>query len=161
MIFDDERTLRTINNAPNSHVVKIFFYLAFHQPQEGIHGYISTKPQLAYDLKLGRTVLFDSLHWLKDNLFIQELKISEESDFMVNPYIFMNDGDKDERIKEWNRRCNLDIKREVRLLKEKRRREAKKANQQQKMGLTPILEPSPNFFANFILQASHYRRKSF
>ena len=28
MIFDDERTLRIINNAPNSHIIKIFFYLA-------------------------------------------------------------------------------------------------------------------------------------
>ena len=36
MIFDDERALRTINNAPNAHILKIFFYLAFHQPQDGI-----------------------------------------------------------------------------------------------------------------------------
>ena len=42
----------------------------------------------------------------------------------------MNDGDRDERIKEWNRRCNLDSAREVRLRKERRLREAKKANKQ-------------------------------
>ena len=46
---------------------------------------------------------------------------------MVNPYIVMNNGDRDERINEWNRRCNLDSAREVRLRKEKRRRELRKA----------------------------------
>ena len=130
MFFDYERTLRLFNNAPNAHIIKIFFYILINQPQDGIGGYISTKPQLAGELKLSRTNFFNSMHWLKDNLFIQELKIGEEFDFMVNPYIFMNDGDRDERIKEWNRRCKLDSARELRLKREKRRRELKKANQQ-------------------------------
>lgn len=39
MIFDDRRTLRTINDAPEPEILKIFFYLAFHQPQDGIRGY--------------------------------------------------------------------------------------------------------------------------
>ena len=130
MIFDDERTLRTINNAPNSHIVKIFFWLAFHQPQDGIHGYISTKPQLAYDLKLGRTVFFESLHWLKDNLVIHELKYIDHSDFMVNPYIVMNNSDRNERIKEWSRRVRLDDDKNKKNRELKRRRELKKANQQ-------------------------------
>ena len=129
MFFDYERTLRLFNNAPNPHIIKIFFYIVIHQPKEGIYGFKINKLQLQFNLKLSRTVLFDSLHWLKDNLFIQELKISEESDFMVNPYIVMNEGDRDERIKEWNRRCRLDSAREVRLYKERRRREAKNANQ--------------------------------
>lgn len=130
MIFDDERTLRTINNAPNSHIVKIFFYLAFHQPKEGIHGYISSKPQLAYDLKLGRTVFFESLHWLKDNLVIHELKFVDHSDFMVNPYIVMNNSDRDERIKEWSRRIRLEDDKINKNRERKRRRELKNANQQ-------------------------------
>ena len=130
MIFDDERTSRTINNAPNSHIVKIFFWLAFHQPQDGIHGYISTKPQLAYDLKLGRTVFFESLHWLKDNLVIHELKYIDHSDFMVNPYIVMNNSDRNERIKEWSRRVRLDDDKNKKNRELKRRRELKKANQQ-------------------------------
>ena len=130
MIFDDERTIRTINNAPNSHIVKIFFWLAFHQPQDGIHGYISTKPQLAYDLKLGRTVFFESLHWLKDNLVIHELKYIDHSDFMVNPYIVMNNSDRNERIKEWSRRVRLDDDKNKKNRELKRRRELKKANQQ-------------------------------
>ena len=130
MFFDYERTLRLFKNAPNPHIIKIFFYLVINQPKEDIYGYKISKSQLQSDLKLSRTVLFDSLHWLKDNLFIQELKIGEESDFMVNPYIFMNDGDRDKRIKDWNSRCNLDSARELRLKKERRRRELKKANQQ-------------------------------
>jgi len=130
MIFDDERTLRIINNAPNAHIVKIFFWLAFHQPQDGIYGYKITKSQLAGDLKLGRTVLFDSLHWLKDNLFIQELKFIDESDFMVNPYIVMNNSDREARINEWKRRIKLEDEKIKRNRELKRRRELKKANRQ-------------------------------
>ncbi|MBR6713130.1 MAG: hypothetical protein IKI76_09085 [Selenomonadaceae bacterium] len=127
MIFDDRRTLRTINDAPNPEILKFFFYLAFHQPQDGIRGYTIEKSQLAFDLQLSRTKFFNALHWLKENLVVNELKLALESDFMVNPYIVMNNGDRDERINEWNRRCNLDSAREVRLRKEKRRRELRKA----------------------------------
>ena len=130
LIFDYERILRLFNDAPNPHIFKIFFYLVVNQPQSDIRGFKINKFQLQFDLKLSRSVFFDSLHWLKDNLFIQELKIIEESDFMVNPYIVKSECDQDERIKEWNRRCNLDLSREVRLHKERRRREAKKAAQQ-------------------------------
>ena len=108
MVFDDSRTLRTINDAPNSHIIKIFFYLAFHQPNEGIHGFRINKKQLQFDLKLGRTVFFEALHWLKDNIVIHELKLANDSDFMVNPYIVMNNGDRDARIAEWSRRCKLE-----------------------------------------------------
>ena len=130
MIFDDERTLRTINNAPNAHIIKIFFYLAFNQPQEGICGYKIDKRQLQFDLKLGRTVFFEALHWLKDNLVIHELKLALDSDFMVNPYIVMNNSDRDARIAEWKRRLKLDDEKIIRNREFKRRRELKKANQQ-------------------------------
>lgn len=130
MNFDFQRILRLFNDAPNPHIIKIFFYLVIHQPEDGTHGFKINKLQLQYDLKLSRTNFFVSMHWLKDNLFIQELKMLEESDFMVNPFIVMNNGDRDERIKEWNRRCNLDNAREIRLRKERRRREIKKASQQ-------------------------------
>ena len=130
MNFDFQRTIRLFNDAPNPHIIKIFFYILIHQPLDGSRGFKINKLQLQFDLKLSRTIFFTSMHWLKDNLFIQELKIGEEFDFMVNPYIFMNDGDRDERIKEWNRRCKLDSARELRLKREKRRRELKKANQQ-------------------------------
>ena len=130
MFFDLQRTLRLFNNAPNPHIIKIFFYILIHQPQDGIRGFKINKLQLQFDLKLSRTVFFKSLHWLKDNLFIQELKMLEESDFMINPFIVMNNSDNEERIKEWTRRCNLDSAREIRLSKERRLRELKKANQQ-------------------------------
>lgn len=130
MNFDFQRTLRLFNDAPNSHIIKIFFYILIHQPQDGTRGFKINKQQLQYDLKLSRTNFFTSMHWLKDNLFIQELKMIEESDFMVNPFIVMNNGDRDERIAEWNRRCNLDSARELRLRKDRRRRELKKASQQ-------------------------------
>jgi len=130
MIFDDERSLRTINKAPNTHIIKIFFYLVFHQPQNGITGYQIEKSQLQYDLKLGRTVFFESLHWLKDNIVIHELKLADKSDFMVNPYIVMNNSDSNARIKEWSRRFDLEEEKNRRNRELKRRRELKKANQQ-------------------------------
>lgn len=130
MIFDNRRSLRTINEAPNPIIIKIFFYIAFHQPEDGIRGFQISKKQLQYDLKLGRTVFFDALHWLKDNLCIQEIKQVETSDFMANPYIVMNNSDRDARIAEWSRRCKLDFEREQRLKKQRRLRELKKAAQQ-------------------------------
>ena len=130
MFFDLKRTLRLFNDAPNPHIIKIFFYLVINQPNEGIRGFKINKQQLQFDLKLSRTNFFTSMHWLKDNLFIQELKMLEESDFMVNPFIVMNNSDNDERIKEWTRRCNLDSAREMRLRKERRKRELKKASKQ-------------------------------
>ena len=129
MFFDDERTLRTINNAPNPYIIKIFFYLAFHQPNDGIKGFKIDKQQLQYDLKLGRTVFFDSLRWLKDNICIHELKIGSESDFMVNPYIVMNNSDREDRIKAWSSRLDLEYAKEIKNRERKRRAELKKQNQ--------------------------------
>ena len=129
MIFDDRRTLRTINDAPEPEILKIFFYLAFHQPQDGIRGYVIDKTQLNYDLNLSRTKFFNALRWLKDNLVVNELKLDLDSDFMVNPYIVMNNGDRDARIAEWVRRCKLDNAK-IRKNRERRRREQlKKQNQ--------------------------------
>ena len=129
MIFDDRRTLRTINDAPDDHIIKIFFYLAFHQPNDGTSGYVIDKTQLQFDLKLGRTNFSVALRWLKENTVVNELKLLEASDFMVNPYIVMNNGNRDERIAEWNRRVHLaDAK--IRKNRERRRREQlKKQNQ--------------------------------
>lgn len=107
MFFDDIHVLRTINDAPNPHIIKIFFYLAFHQPDSGIHGFQIEKSQLQANLKLGRTIFLDSLRWLYENGVVNELKLVGMSDFMVNPYHAMNNGDKDARIKEWSRRLKL------------------------------------------------------
>lgn len=129
MIFDDRRTLRTINDAPDDHIIKIFFYLAFHQPDDGTRGYVIDKTQLQFDLKLGRTNFLVALRWLKENTVVNELKLLEASDFMVNPYIVMNNGNRDERIAEWNRRIYL-ADAQIRKNRERRRREQlKKQNQ--------------------------------
>ena len=128
MTFDDIRSLRTINNAPNPNILKIFFYLAFHQPQDGISGYKIDKSQLQFDLKLGKTVFFDSLQWLRENLVVNELKLISESDFMVNPYIVMNNGDRDARIKEWARRVRLDDAKIKKNRERKRRQQLKLQN---------------------------------
>ena len=129
MIFDDRRTLRTINNAPDDHIIKIFFYLAFHQPQDGIRGYVIDRTQLQFDLKLGRTNFLVALRWLKENTIVNELKMVGYSDFMVNPYIVMNNSNRDERIAEWNRRVHLEDAKIRKNRERKRREQLKKQNQ--------------------------------
>ena len=129
MFFDDRRTLRTIEDATDDHIIKIFFYLAFHQPQDGIRGYQIDKKQLQYDLKLGRTNFLVALRWLKENLVVNEVKLVGYSDFMVNPYIVMNNGDKNARIAEWNRRVHLEDAKIKKNRERKRRAQLKKQNQ--------------------------------
>ena len=129
MIFDDRRTLRTINDAPDDHIIKIFFYLAFHQPDDGTRGYVIDKTQLQFDLKLGRTNFLVALRWLKENTVVNELKLLEASDFMVNPYIVMNNSNRDERIAEWNRRVYLEDAKIRKNRERKRREQLKKQNQ--------------------------------
>ena len=129
MIFDDRRTLRTINDAPNDHIIKIFFYLAFHQPEEGIRGYTIDRKQLQYDLKLKRTNFLVSLRWLKENLVVNELKLVGYSDFMVNPCIVMNNCDQKERFDEWNRRVHLEDAKIKKNRERKRKSELKKQSQ--------------------------------
>ena len=129
MFFDEIRTLRTINEAPDDHAIKIFFYLAFHQPNDGIRGYTIEKSALAYELKLGRATFFNSLRWLKKNLVVNELKLVGASDFMVNPYIVMNNGDRDARIAEWSRRISLYDANIKKNRERKRKAELRKQNQ--------------------------------
>ena len=129
MFFDEIRTLRTVNEAPNDFAIKIFLYLAIKQPNDGIRGYQIDKKQLQYDLKLTRTVFFDSLRWLKENLVVNELKMVGYSDFMVNPYIVMNNGDRDARIAEWSRRIKLQDDKDKKNRERKRKSELRKQNQ--------------------------------
>ena len=129
MIFDETRTLEKINEAPNDFTIKIFLYLAMKQPQDGICGYKIEKSQLQYDLKLGKSTFFNSLRWLKENLVVNELKLVLESDFMVNPYIVMNNCDRKARIDEWSRRVKLDYEKIKKNRDRRRREQLKKQNQ--------------------------------
>ena len=132
MTFNHERLISIIKDAPNGSELKIFLYIALNQPKDGIRGFRTTKIQLSFDLKLKLPTIFKALKWLEDNLLVQELKLAEDFDFMVNPRFVMNNSDYNERFAEWNRRCNLDSAREVRLRKERRLRKLrndKKPNQ--------------------------------
>ena len=119
MISIDNSIWKLLGDAPTANIIKIFLYIAINQPEEGIHGYRTTKIQLAIDLNLRQTKIFTSLKWLKDNLLIQELKMAADFDFMTNPRFVMNNSDFTERNNEWNRRCHLDIDREIRLKRQK------------------------------------------
>ena len=128
MIFNDEIMIQRLKGTPNGSEVKIFYFIAHNQPQTGIRGYETTKQQLAIDLNLKMTAVFTALRWLKDNIFINELKQVETVDFMVNPYYMMNNSDRDARIAEWNRRCDIERDKIRAARRRKRLREAKKAS---------------------------------
>ena len=68
------------------------------------------------------------MRWLERNIFINQLKLDDSFDFMANPYFVMNNSDQNERIKEWNRRCDLYTQRYNRLRHQKHLRELKKTS---------------------------------
>ena len=132
MISIDKSVLKLLNDAPSNSICKIFLFIALNQPDDGIRGFRYTKDDLISDLHSSKTSVFRDLKWLKDNLLIQELKMADDFDFMANPRFVMNNSDYNERFAEWNRRCNLDSAREVRLRKQRRLRKLrseKKSNQ--------------------------------
>ena len=88
------------------------------------------KQQLATEFNLKKSVIFSSLHWLEENILINEIKQVETIDFMANPYFVMSNSPRDERIAEWNRRCDIARDKKIATRKRKRLRELKKANQQ-------------------------------
>ena len=130
MVSIDKSIWKLISDAPHSSIFKIFIYIAINQPDEGIHGFRTTKIQLSIDLNLKMPTIFQYLKWLEDNLLVQELKLAEDFDFMVNPRFVMNNSDYQERFAEWNRRCNLDSAREVRLRRERRIRKLRSEKKQ-------------------------------
>ena len=130
MIFNDEKLIQLLKDAPNGSELKIFFYIALNQPLDGIRGFQTTKLQLQIDLNLNLATIFRALHWLEENILINEIKQVETVDFMANPYFIMNNSDRNDRIKEWNRRCDIFIQRKNRLRKQKRLRELRNAKKQ-------------------------------
>ena len=127
MIHIENRLWKILNEAPRPSIFKTFLYIALNQPDDGIRGFIIEKSTLAFNLSMSRPTIFRDLKWLRDNLLIHELKLVENSDFMVNPYLVMNNSDRDARIAEWARRQRLDSARELRLRKERRLRAFRKA----------------------------------
>ncbi|MBQ6131873.1 MAG: hypothetical protein IJL12_05990 [Selenomonadaceae bacterium] len=120
MISVDKNVFNWLNDVPNNSTVKVFFFIALNQPEEGLHGLRTTKEQLAGTLNLSKTYIFRDLKWLKENLLIQELKFVEDFDYMANPRFVMNNSDFQERMNEWNRRCRLDIQHEIELKRKRR-----------------------------------------
>ena len=128
MIFDDDRLIQMLKDAPNAPTIKIFYFIAHNQPIDGIKGFETTKEQLAYDLSLKMSTIFDSLRWLKGEMLIQETKQVDTVDLMANPRFVMNNSDFQTRTEEWRRRQRLDMAREDRLRKQKRLRALKNAS---------------------------------
>ena len=130
LIHIENRVWKLLLDAPRPSIFKTFLYIALNQPDEGIRGFIIEKPTLAFNLDMSQPTIFRDLKFLKDNLLIHELKLVENSDFMANPYLVMNNGDRDARIAEWARRQRLDSAREQRLRKERHLRAFRKSKKQ-------------------------------
>ena len=128
MIFNDEKLIQLLKDAPNGSELKIFFYIALNQPLDGIRGFQTTKLQLQIDLNLNLATIFRALHWLEENILINEIKQVETVDFMANPHYVMNNSDREARIAEWNRRCDIAINKKIAARRRKRLRELKKQN---------------------------------
>lgn len=123
MIHIENRVWKLLNDAPRASIFKTFLYIALNQPDDGIRGFIIEKLTLAFNLGMSQPTIFRDLKFLKDNLLVHELKLVENFDFMANPYLVMNNSDRDARIAEWNRRQRLDIDREQRLKRDRRLRQ--------------------------------------
>ena len=130
MISIDKSVWKLIKLAPTGSTFKVFTFIVINQPDDGLFGFQTTKEQLAIELKLSQTSIFRDLRWLKSEMLIQEVKQFDTIDLMVNPRFVMNNSDFKARQEEWNRRCKLDIQRELRLKKQKHRRELKNAQNQ-------------------------------
>ena len=130
LISIDKNIWKLLNDAPTASTVKIFFYIALNQPDDGIHGYITTKIQLIVDLHSSQTSIFRDLKWLKSNLLIHELKQVDDFEFMANPRFVMNNCDFQTRMDEWRRRQRLDIQRELRLKQQRRLRKFRNSKKQ-------------------------------
>jgi len=126
MISVDKNVFNLLNDAPTASTVKVFFFIALNQPDEGVHGLRITKELLAVTLNLKRSAIFRDLKWLKDNLLIQEIKFVADFDYMANPRFVMNNSDFQERLNEWNRRCRIDIQHELELKRKRRLKAARK-----------------------------------
>lgn len=125
MISIDKDVFNLLIDAPNNSTVKVFFFIALNQPDEGVHGLRTTKEQLAGTLNAGKSSIFRDLKWLKDNLLIQEIKFVEDFDYMANPRFVMNNSDFNDRMNEWNRRCRIDIQHELELKRKRRLKAAR------------------------------------
>ena len=58
MISIDNNVWNVLNDAPTASTVKVFFFIALNQPEDGVHGLRITKKQLAVSLNLSRTYIF-------------------------------------------------------------------------------------------------------
>ena len=126
MFFNDEKLIQLLKDAPNGSELKIFFYIALNQPLDGIRGFQTTKLQLQIDLNLKQSTIFAALNWLEENILINEIKQVETVDFMANPHYVMNNCEREARIAEWNRRCDIAINKKIAARRRKRLRELKK-----------------------------------
>ena len=126
MFFNDEKLIQLLKDAPSLTNIKIFYFIAHNQPLDGIRGFQTTKQQLAFDLNLKQRTIFAALNWLEENILINEIKQVETVDFMANPHYVMNNSDREARIAEWNRRCDIAINKKIAARRRKRLCELKK-----------------------------------
>lgn len=97
-------------------VVRIFLYIAHKQQYgvNGVYGYRCTRKHFEQALNIDRKSVYSALTTLKNDFLVQETKIDGLSEFMVNPNYVTMGRDKQDRIREWNRRWERELKEKAR-----------------------------------------------
>lgn len=98
------------NDVPS--VVRIFLYLAHNQQYgvNGVYGYRCTRKHLEQALNITRKSVYSALTKLKEDFLVNETKIDGLSEFMVNPNYVTMGRDKQDRIREWNSRWEVQLR---------------------------------------------------
>lgn len=93
-------------------VVRIFLYIAHKQQYgtNGVYGYRCTRKHFEQALKIDRKSVYSALTSLKNDFLVNELKVDGLSEFMVNPNYVTMGRDKQDRVREWNRRWQEELR---------------------------------------------------
>lgn len=93
-------------------VVRIFLYIAHKQQYgaNGVYGYRCTRKHFEQALSIDRKSVYSALTSLKNDFLVNELKVDGLSEFMVNPNYVTMGRDKQDRIREWNRRWQEELR---------------------------------------------------
>lgn len=108
-----EKMCDLITQISKASVLRVFMYIAHHQQygNDGIqYGYRCSHKFLQQVLGLDRKSVYNALQELKGLFLINESKIDGQTEFMVNPQYITIGTNKSERVKEWNRRWEMQWK---------------------------------------------------
>lgn len=109
-----EKMCDFIKNVSNGAAVRVFLFLAHRQSYGGadhVFGCRCSRKFLAESLRLTPKTIYSALEFLQSEYLVNELRISGQLEFMVNPDYITCGVDKAARVREWNFRWQVYHKR--------------------------------------------------